>query len=188
MPLFRGIDCHKPRLIVMWKAKNNHISLPMPAHVIHKQRVTKQFHPNTFIQLSAFSNVYYNFGFVSRTLKDWNNLSNDIIEVTTLNAFKHAIPDIDFDLHSQSLFLVAGPMEQFSMCGGRSTSFEVQREGGVGVVDFKNGLPVADSICFNTVTTHQSFFVKAYQTRKEVVTKKCNHAEQHHNFCVFHLL
>ena len=55
-------------------------------------------------------------------------------------------------------------------------------------MDFKNGLPVADSICFNAVTTHQSFFVKAYQTRKEVVTKKCNHAEQHHNFCVFHLL
>ena len=28
----------------------------------------------------------------------------------------------------------------------------------LGVVDFKNGLYGADSICFNTVTTHQSFF------------------------------
>ena len=27
-----------------------------------------------------------------------------------------------------------------------------------GVVDFKNGLPGADSIFFDTVTTHQSFF------------------------------
>ena len=27
-----------------------------------------------------------------------------------------------------------------------------------GVVDFKNGLPCADSIFFNTVTTHQAFF------------------------------
>ena len=26
------------------------------------------------------------------------------------------------------------------------------------VVDFKNGLPGADSISFNTITTHQSFF------------------------------
>ena len=29
---------------------------------------------------------------------------------------------------------------------------------GCGVVDFKNGLPGANSICFNTITTHQSFF------------------------------
>ena len=27
-----------------------------------------------------------------------------------------------------------------------------------GVVDFKDGLPGADSIFFNTVTTHQAFF------------------------------
>ena len=26
------------------------------------------------------------------------------------------------------------------------------------VVDFKNGLPGTDSISFNTITTHQSFF------------------------------
>ena len=70
-------------------------------------------------------------------VSDWNNLSNDIIEVTTLNSFKHAIPDIDFNLHSQSLFLVAGPVEQFSMCGGLSTSFEVQREEGWGLWTLK---------------------------------------------------
>lgn len=74
------------KLIVMWKAINNHISLPMPAHVIHKQRVMRQFHPNKFIQLSVCGNVY-KFSFVSRTLTDWNNLSNDIIEGTTPNPF-----------------------------------------------------------------------------------------------------
>ena len=45
----------------------------------------RQFHPNKFIQLSASSNVY-KFSFVSITLKDWNNLSYGIIEVTTLKA------------------------------------------------------------------------------------------------------
>ena len=58
----------------------------MPAHVIHKQRVIRQFHPNKFIHLSACSDVN-KFNFVSRTLKDWNNLSNDIIEGTTPNPF-----------------------------------------------------------------------------------------------------
>ena len=35
---------------------------------------------------------------------------------------------------------------------------EVRWGAGCGAVDFKNGLPGADSIFFNTVTTHQSFF------------------------------
>ena len=39
-------------------------------------------------------------------------------------------------------------------------------------MDFKNGLPGVDSIFFNTVTTHQSFFLIVLQTRKELVTKK----------------
>ena len=55
-------------------------------------------------------------------------------------------------------------------------------------MDFKNGLPGAYSIFFNTVTTHQSFVLIVLQTRKELVTTSCNHAQQHHNFRVFHLL
>ena len=63
----------------------------------HTIFLLRQFNPNKFIQLSASSNVYM-FSFVSWTLKDWNNLSNYIIEVNTLNAFKRAISEIDFDL------------------------------------------------------------------------------------------
>ena len=66
------------------------ISLPMPAHVIQKQRATRQFHPNKFIQPSASSNVY-KYSFVPRTVKTWNNLNNNIIETTALNAFKRAV-------------------------------------------------------------------------------------------------
>ena len=51
-----------------------------------------------------------------------------------------------------------GPAEQFSKCGGQSTSFEVKLRDGE-FVDFKNDLPGADSIFFNTITTHQSFFL-----------------------------
>ena len=86
------------RLVVMWKVINNqHISLPMPTNVIHKQQVTRQFHPNKFIQLSVSRNVY-KFSFVSKTLKEWNNLSNDVIEITTLNTFRCAVSEIAFDL------------------------------------------------------------------------------------------
>ena len=56
------------RLIFMWKAINNMSSLPMPAHVIQKQRVTRQFHSNKFIQPLASSNIC-KYSFVSGTLK-----------------------------------------------------------------------------------------------------------------------
>ena len=44
--------------------------------------------------------------------------------------------------------------------------------GGCGVVDFKNGLPGADSIFFNTVATHQSFFFHSLTNEKGVSNKK----------------
>ena len=40
--------------------------------------------------------------------------------------------------------------------------------GGCWVVDFTNGLPGACSICFNTVATHQSFFLNSLTNEKGV--------------------
>ena len=44
------------------------------------------------------SNVYKYSFVVSRTVKTWNNLNNDIIDIITLNAFKRAVSEIEFDL------------------------------------------------------------------------------------------
>ena len=44
--------------------------------------------------------------------------------------------------------------------------------GGCRVVDFKNGLPGADSISFNTVATHQSLFLNSSTNEKGVSNKK----------------
>ena len=38
-------------------------------------------------------------------------------------------------------------------------------------MDFQNGLPGADSIFFNTVTTHQSFFLNSLTNEKGVSNK-----------------
>ena len=86
------------RLITMWKAINNLISFPMPAHIKHKQIITRQYHHTKFIQPPASSNVY-KYSFISRTIKDWNNLSNNVIEASSLNAFKREISDLVIDLN-----------------------------------------------------------------------------------------
>ena len=53
------------------------------------------------------------------------------------------------------------------MCGGGGGG-----GGGCGVVDFKNGSPDADTIFFNTVTTHQSFFFNSLTNEKGISNKK----------------
>ena len=56
-------------------------------------------------------------------------------------------------------------------------------------MDFKNGLPGADSKFFYKVSIHQSFFFDSLTNEKEVSNEKIvTMHEQHHNFRVFHLL
>ena len=71
-----------------------------------------------------------------------------IIILMIINSFKLRSPT-----HMQ------GPPSSFQSTGADSPLLKCNwREGGCGVVDFKNGCPGVDSIVFNTVTTHQSFF------------------------------
>ena len=66
-----------------------------------------------------------------------------------------------------------GPRSSFQSAGADSPPLKCNwREGGCGVVDFKNGCPGVDSIVFNTVTTHQSFFLNSLTNEKGVSSKK----------------
>ena len=51
-----------------------------------------------------------------------------------------------------------------------------------------NGLPGVDSLFSNTVTTHQSFLLIINKRKRGQQRKKYNHAQQYHNFNMFHLL
>ena len=70
-----------------------------------------------------------------------------------------------------------GPAEQYSKWGGAKIHlvfWSIAGGGGrgsCGVVHFKNGLPGADSIFFNTVMTHQSCF-NSFKNKKGISNKE----------------
>ena len=63
---------------------------------------------------------------------------------------------------------LSGPASSFQSAGPIHL-FEVKFGG---VLDFKNGLPGADSIFFNTVTNHQSFFFNSLTNEEGVSNRK----------------
>ena len=80
-----------------------------------------------------------------------------------------------------------GAAEQFSKCRGRSTSFEMLLGGDCRVVDFKSGLPGANSMFLNTATTHQSFFFNSLTNEKGISNTKLTnmHVNMHSTIVIF---
>ena len=74
----------------MWKAVNNTVCLKTPDHLKPKGTITRQYNPKKFIQPSSSGNTY-KFSFFARTIRDWNNLSDSVIESESYDVFKRAV-------------------------------------------------------------------------------------------------
>ena len=77
-------------LIMMYKVVNHHTVIPLPDYIRPRARVTRSQQQHRFTRLSSMSDSY-KFSFFPRTLKDWDGLPQQIIELPTLEEFKEAI-------------------------------------------------------------------------------------------------
>ena len=57
----------------------------IPDYVQKKTGVTRSFHPKRFIN--------YKYSFFIKTVKEWNGLSDELIEQETIESFKSALVD-----------------------------------------------------------------------------------------------
>ena len=64
----------------------------IPDYVQKKTGVTRSFHPKRFINLGSKSNTY-KYSFFIKTVKEWNGLSDELIEQETIESFKSALAD-----------------------------------------------------------------------------------------------
>ena len=78
------------RLIMMYKAINNLVAIPLPEYILPRGRTTRSQQPHRFIRLSSNSDTYI-CSFFPRTLRDWDGLPQNTIELPTLEQFKEAI-------------------------------------------------------------------------------------------------
>ena len=61
------------RLNIFYFAVNNLIALPIPDYFLSKQRLTRSFSNDSFIQANC-NHDYYFYSFYQRTMRDWNSL------------------------------------------------------------------------------------------------------------------
>ena len=65
------------QLNIFYLAVNDSIVRPMPNYVLPKQRFTRSFSNDSFIQANC-NHDYYFYSFFPRTMRDWNSLLSGI--------------------------------------------------------------------------------------------------------------
>eukprot|EP00057_Strongylocentrotus_purpuratus_P010558 XP_011665032.1 PREDICTED: RNA-directed DNA polymerase from mobile element jockey-like [Strongylocentrotus purpuratus] len=78
------------RLAMMYKILHHQIAIPLPDYISQKDRATRSQHHLRFTRLGTSSDSY-KYSFFPRTMKDWDELPTNIIELPTLKQFKEAI-------------------------------------------------------------------------------------------------
>ena len=86
------------RLTLLHKALHQKVSIPLPSYIQQPSRQTRQYHRRRFMRLGS-SNDKYKYSFFPRTLTDWNNLPENLIEIDDSEKFKTSIT-LHFDTSS----------------------------------------------------------------------------------------
>ena len=84
-------QCHQSsRLVLLYKIINNLLPISIPTYYQHTQFHTRQHHTNHFV-LPQVTLSSYKYSFYPRTIKDWNNLSINVIEARDLDEFTYLL-------------------------------------------------------------------------------------------------
>ena len=82
------------RLTMFYKAINHQIAIPIPDYIRPRVRTTRQ-QENRFMRFSSSSDSYWQ-SFFPRTLRDWDALPTNIIELPTVRGAGHDCLNLNF--------------------------------------------------------------------------------------------
>ena len=78
------------RLTNLYKIVNCTLKVEIPNYFSQKERQTRNYHPLKFINAGCRTNIY-KYNFFPRSVKEWNELPETIIEAANTEAFKLAL-------------------------------------------------------------------------------------------------
>ena len=79
------------RLTLLHRTLNNLVTVSIPEYLKPQSCLKSRFsHPNKFVPLQLRSDTY-KFSFWPRTIRDWNNLPNCIIEMANSDDFRNEV-------------------------------------------------------------------------------------------------
>ena len=80
----------RARTTMFYKVINNLIAIPTPDYLQQRTRTTRSSQRQRFVRLSSTSDTYKH-SFFPRTLRDWDALPQNVIELPSVAQFKGAI-------------------------------------------------------------------------------------------------
>ena len=78
------------RLTLLYKATHGEAAVNIPTYVTKPSRTTRQYHKDRYLRLSTSTDAYQN-SFIPRTIAEWNNLPDQVIQATSTDCFKGAL-------------------------------------------------------------------------------------------------
>ena len=78
------------RLLLFHKVVHQKVAIPIPDYLHQPTRRTRQYHHRRFVRLGSHGEQRKNSFFV-RTIKDWNDLPPDILNLDDYEAFKTSL-------------------------------------------------------------------------------------------------
>ena len=77
------------RLTLFHKIIHDEVDIDLPDYIVKKNRSLRHYHQNKFIELQSNTEAYRN-SFYCKTIRDWNSLPNNILDIDNSRKFKLA--------------------------------------------------------------------------------------------------
>ena len=75
------------RLTLFHKITHDEVDIDLPDYIVKKNRSLRHYHQNKFIELQSNTEAYRN-SFYCKTIRDWNSLPNNILDIDNSRKFK----------------------------------------------------------------------------------------------------
>jgi hypothetical protein len=82
------------RITLLHKAIHEQVAIPIPSYIIKPTRTSRFHHPKRYIQIRPKKDVY-KYSFFPRTIRDWNQLSDEMLESS--EEFKSRLTKLYYD-------------------------------------------------------------------------------------------
>ena len=75
------------RITLLHKAIHEKVAIPIPSYIIKPTRTLRFHHAKRYIQIRPKKDVY-KYSFFPRTIRDWNQLSDELLDIESSEEFK----------------------------------------------------------------------------------------------------
>ena len=96
------------RITLLHKAIHEKVAIPIPSYIIKPTRTSRFHHPKRYIQIRPKKDVY-KYSFFPRTTRDWNQLSDELLDIESSEEFKSRLTKLYYvaEQHEEKMMILS---------------------------------------------------------------------------------